>query len=144
MYDLKTFQINNLTVDYSGINPVHLPEGFAEDLLVEVEGTLDAAGGEMTCNMRLNSGMRSVKRIPIRSKCSVSSRMLNRLRGSLWAIKWCKSMQTPNSWTGMQTDILPGAKLEAEGYLEDGILFADEVEFWGPDQIEVEGLVTDS
>ena len=33
--------------------------------------------------------------------------------------------------------------LEAEGSLEGGILFAQEVEFWEPDQIEVEGLVTD-
>ena len=34
-------------------------------------------------------------------------------------------------------------KLEAEGSLVDGILFAEEIEFWEPDQIEVEGLVTD-
>ena len=39
--------------------------------------------------------------------------------------------------------LLTGAKLEAEGYLEDGVLYADEVEFWGPDQFEVEGVVTE-
>ncbi|MBT8366442.1 MAG: hypothetical protein KJP23_17230, partial [Deltaproteobacteria bacterium] len=38
--------------------------------------------------------------------------------------------------------IQPGVKLEAEGSLEGGILFAWEIEFWKPDQIEVEGLVT--
>jgi hypothetical protein len=39
------------------------------------------------------------------------------------------------------SDIAPGQKLEAEGSLVDGILFADEIEFWEPDQIEVEGIV---
>ena len=43
---------------------------------------------------------------------------------------------------GTADDIALGVKLEAEGTLEGGILFADEVEFWEPDQIEVEGLVT--
>ena len=44
---------------------------------------------------------------------------------------------------GTQDDIIPGAKLEAEGSLVDGILYAWEIEFWEPDQVEVEGLVTD-
>jgi hypothetical protein len=44
---------------------------------------------------------------------------------------------------GTADDIALGVKLEAVGTLEGGILFADEVEFWDPDQIEVEGLVTD-
>ncbi|MEE9610986.1 MAG: DUF5666 domain-containing protein, partial [Desulfatiglandales bacterium] len=39
--------------------------------------------------------------------------------------------------------IQPGVKLEAEGSLEGGILFAWEIEFWEPDQIEVEGIVTE-
>jgi hypothetical protein len=43
---------------------------------------------------------------------------------------------------GTAGDIALGVKLEAEGSLEGGILFAQEVEFWEPDQIEVEGLVT--
>ncbi len=42
---------------------------------------------------------------------------------------------------GMAEDVAPGVKLEAEGVLVDGILFADEIEFWDPDQIEVEGIV---
>ena len=46
--NLKTFQVNDLTVNYSGIDTDNLPAGFAEGLWVEVEGTLDAAGGEMT------------------------------------------------------------------------------------------------
>jgi surface antigen len=43
---------------------------------------------------------------------------------------------------GTAGNIALGVKLEAEGSLEGGILFAQEVEFWEPDQIEVEGLVT--
>ena len=44
---------------------------------------------------------------------------------------------------GNADDIILGAKLEAEGSLVDGILIADEIEFWEPDQIEVEGFVTE-
>jgi hypothetical protein len=44
---------------------------------------------------------------------------------------------------GDPSDIRPGQKLEAEGSLEDGILIAVEIEFWEPDQIEVEGIVAD-
>jgi hypothetical protein len=43
---------------------------------------------------------------------------------------------------GTQEDIAPGVKLEAEGCLVDGILHAWEIEFWEPDQVEVEGVVT--
>ena len=42
---------------------------------------------------------------------------------------------------GEPSDITPGQLLEAEGSLEDGILVAVEIEFWEPDQIEVEGIV---
>ena len=34
-----------------------------------------------------------------------------------------------------------GQKLEAEGSLVDGILIAVEIEFWEPDQTEVEGII---
>ena len=44
---------------------------------------------------------------------------------------------------GTAGDIAEGKKLEAEGTLESGVLVATEVEFWEPDQIEVEGEVTD-
>jgi hypothetical protein len=44
----KTFEINNLTVNYTSIAG-DLPQGIpAEDQFVEVEGTLDALGGVMT------------------------------------------------------------------------------------------------
>ena len=45
---LKTFKINDLTVDYSSADTSALPGNVpADDLLVEVEGTLDATGGVM-------------------------------------------------------------------------------------------------
>ena len=43
---------------------------------------------------------------------------------------------------GSPEDLEPGVKVEVEGSLVDGVLFAEEVEFWDPDQIEVEGIVT--
>jgi hypothetical protein len=39
-------------------------------------------------------------------------------------------------------DIVPGMKLEAEGELAGDILYAWEIEFWEPDQIEIKGLVS--
>ena len=50
--------------------------------------------------------------------------------------------QAPHQRLGIIEASTLRQKLEAEGSLEDGILFAWEVEFWEPDQIEVEGLVT--
>jgi hypothetical protein len=44
---------------------------------------------------------------------------------------------------GTLQDIELGVKLEAEGILTDGILHAHEIEFWEPDQIELEGIVTE-
>jgi hypothetical protein len=44
---------------------------------------------------------------------------------------------------GVPSDIRPGQRIEAEGSLKDGILTAVEIEFWRPDQIEVEGIVND-
>jgi hypothetical protein len=44
---------------------------------------------------------------------------------------------------GTQANVALGVKLEAEGTLVDGVILATEIEFWGPNQIEVEGFVTD-
>jgi hypothetical protein len=42
---LKTFAVNDLTVDYSSADTSSLPGGIpADGLLVEVQGTLDSAG----------------------------------------------------------------------------------------------------
>ena len=136
----RNFEINDLIVDYSGIEPADLPEGFAENLLVEVEGTLDAAGGVMTAvSIELGDDIGEadadqievlgfVKYVVSPSRFIVGNQVVQ-LEGDSEFVD------------GDAADIVVGAKLEAEGYLEDGILYADEVEFWGPDQIEVEDFV---
>ena len=140
--DLKTFEINALTVDYSLILSGDLPQGFADGLLVEVEGTLDAAGGEMLAtSIELGDEIGDGNSDQIEVLGFVTD------IGSAFEFTVGNQVVQFDATTlfvdGTPADVLPGAKLEAEGRLVDGILFADEIEFWGPDQIEVEGLVTD-
>jgi len=138
--DAKTFEINDLTVNYASIDSGSLPEGFADDLLVEVEGTLDAAGGEMRAtSIELGD--------EIGDGDSDQVEVLGFVTDIGSAFEFTVGNQKVQFDTttlfvdGKPEDILLGAKLEAEGLLVDGILFADEIEFWGPDQIEVEGIV---
>jgi hypothetical protein len=138
--DLKTFEINNLTVKYASIKSGDLPEGFDDGLLVEVEGTLDAAGGEMRATSielgdEIGDGnsdqievLGFVTDVTPDFKFTVGNQVVQFDANTLFV-------------DGAPEDILLGAKLEAEGSLVDGILFADEIEFWEPDQIEVEGIV---
>ncbi len=138
--NLKTFEINDLAVDYASIDSGSLPQGFADGLLVEVEGTLDATGGEMLATSieigdAIGDGnsdqievLGFVTDILSEFEFRVGNQMVKFDAATLFV-------------DGTPADILLGAKLEAEGRLVDGILFADEIEFWGPDQIEVEGIV---
>jgi hypothetical protein len=140
--DLKTFEVNDLRVDYSLILSGDLPQGFADGLLVEVEGTLDAAGGEMlAASIELGDEIGDGNSDQIEVLGFVTD------IGSAFEFTVGNQVVQFDATTlfvdGTAADILLGAKLEAEGRLVDGILFADEIEFWGPDQIEVEGLVTD-
>jgi len=140
--DLETFQVNDLIVDYSGIDPDDLPTDFTDGSWVEVEGTLDAAGGEMTAQS-IEPGdaiddvdsdqievLGFVTNVDSATEFTIGNQMVQ-VDGNTEYVD------------GDSADISIGIKLEAEGYLEDGILYADEVEFWGPDQVELEGLVTD-
>jgi hypothetical protein len=137
--DLKTFMINGLKINYSSIAN-DLPQGIpADDLFVEVEGRL-AAGGEMlamTIELADELGgedgdefeiMGFVTDIVSDFEFMVGNQMVQFDTTTLFV-------------DGTPEDILLGAKLEAEGSLENGILIADEIEFWQPDQIEVEGIV---
>jgi len=140
--DLKTFEVNDLRVDYSLILSGDLPQGFADGLLVEVEGTLDAAGGEMlAASIELGDDIGEGNSDQIEVLGFVTD------IGSAFEFTVGNQVVQFDATTlfvdGTAADILLGAKLEAEGRLVDGILFADEIELWGPDQIEVEGLVTD-
>ena len=138
--DQKTFEVNDLTVDYSLILSGDLPQGFADGLLVEVEGTLDAAGGEMRAtSIELGDEIGDGNSDQIEVLGFVTD------IGSAFEFTVGNQMVQFDATTlfvdGTSADILLGAKLEAEGRLVDGILFADEIELWGPDQIEVEGIV---
>jgi hypothetical protein len=139
---LKTFEINDLTVNYALIDSGDLPQGFDDGLLVEVEGTLEAAGGEMRATSielgdEIGDGnsdqievLGFVTDVVSDFEFTVGNQVVQFDANTLFV-------------DGKPEDILLGAKLEAEGSLVDGVLFADEIEFWKPDQIEVEGFVTD-
>ncbi len=138
--DLKTFMINSLRIDYSSISS-NLPEGIpAEDQFVEVEGRL-AAGGEMIA-MRIELAaelggedgdefeiMGFITDIVSDFEFTVGNQVVQTEEDTIFV-------------DGIREDIALGVKLEAEGSLVDGILIAEEIEFWEPNQIEVEGLVS--
>ncbi len=137
-----TFLINGLEVDYSD-SGVSLPgEPLENGLLVEVEGILDGTG--------LNMFAQSI---------SIEDDIGEENADEVEVTGFVTAVASPDEFTvgtqdvvveagaefvdGTQADIALGVKLEAEGTLEDGILFAEEIEFWLPDQIEVEGELTE-
>jgi len=137
----RTFEINDLTVDYSGADTSGLPGGMLlEGLFVEVEGMLDS--GEMLAEV-----------VELEDELDVEDADEIEVTGFVTEILSVSEFTIGNQvvqWDGETEfvdgeadDIAPGQKLEAEGSLENGILVAEEIEFWEPDQIEVEGLVTD-
>jgi len=136
----ETFKINDLTVDYSAADTSGLPGGEpVEGLFVEVEGTL--AAGDLRADV-----------IELGDELEVED------AGEIEVTGFVTEALAPNEFTvgnqvvhtdintvfvdGTPLDIAPGKKLEAEGRLIGGILFAWEIEFWEPDQVEVEGEVT--
>jgi hypothetical protein len=140
---LETFEINDLAVDYSFADTTGLPGGVLTDgLLVEVEGTLDATGGQMLAtDIELGDalGDEDVGQIEVMGFVTEFISVFNFTVGNQVVQADADAVFVD----GTPNDIAPGVKLEAEGSRSDGILFAEEIEFWGPDQIEVEGFVTD-
>jgi hypothetical protein len=139
---MKIFQINDLTVDYSLADSSRLPGGIPVDgLLVEVQGTLDAAGAEMLATeIRLADELSAddVDQIEVTgfvtdfvssSAFTVGNLQVQSDAGTLFA-------------DGTPANVALGVKLEVSGILSNGVLYAKEIEFWEPNQIEVEGLVT--
>jgi hypothetical protein len=139
----ETFEINALTVDYSSADTSGLPGGVpALGLFVEVEGTLEAISSEMLADViELGDELEPEDADEIEVTGFVTK--------VVSAFDFTVGTQVVRTDTdtvfvdGTADDIVLGQKLEAVGTLEGGILFAYEVEFWDPDQIEVEGLVTD-
>jgi hypothetical protein len=141
--DMQTFMINNLVVNYALADTSQLPQGApAGGQQVEVEGTLGAIDGEMLAiNIELADSLASesadefevmgiVTAVTTISEFTLGAQAVVVEEGAIVV-------------DGELTDIAPGVKLEAEGTLIDGILYAHEIEFWLPDQIEVEGIVTE-
>jgi len=140
---LETFEINDLTVDYSMADTSGLPGGVpAEGLLVEVEGVLDPTGAVMLADViQLGDELdaEDVDEVEVRGFVTDFVSAFEFTVGT----QVVQTDALTQFVDGTAADIALGVKLEAEGTLEGGILFANEVEFWEPDQIEVEGLVTD-
>jgi len=141
--DLQTFKINDLTVDYSLADTSSLPGGaLANGLQVEVDGTLDATGGQMLATKIEPGDVLGAKNADeievIGFVTNVVTNMEFTLGNQVVVVE--KGARIVD---GVIADIADGVKLEAAGTLVDGILYAHEIEFWGPDQIEVEGVVTD-
>jgi hypothetical protein len=141
--DLQTFRINELTVNYSSADTGNLPGGVpANGLFVEVEGNLDAAGSEMLATdieLADELGFEDSDQIEVIGFVTDFVSVFEFTIGT-------QTVQTDADTIfidGTPDDIAPGVKLEAEGSLANGILMAEEVEFWEPDQIEIEGFVTD-
>jgi hypothetical protein len=139
---MKIFQINDLIVDYSLADSSRLPGGIPVDgLLVEVQGTLDAAGAEMLATeIRLADELSAddVDQIEVTgfvtdfassSAFTVGNLQVRSDAGTLFV-------------DGTPANVALGVKLEVSGILSNGVLYAAEIEFWEPNQIEVEGLVT--
>jgi hypothetical protein len=140
---LETFKINDLTVDYSSADISGLPGGVpADGLLVEVEGTLDPGTGEMLADVIELGDELDTEDV---DEIEVTGFVTDFVSAFEFTVG-TQVVRTDADTVfvdGTAGDIALGVKLEAEGSLEGGILFAYEVEFWEPDQIEVEGLVTD-
>jgi Domain of unknown function (DUF5666) len=138
--NLKTFMINSLKVNYPSIADT-LPAGIpADGLYVEVTGTIDAGSGEMHAT-----------KIQLEDELDVEEGEQFEITGFVTHLVSAFEFTVGNQVVrtdantlfvdGASDDLALGAKLEVEGSLVDGIFLADEVEFWKPDQIEVEGLV---
>ena len=141
--DLMTFAINNLTVDYLFADTSGLPDGVLnEGMLVEVDGSLDETGAVLLASaVELDHGLDTENADQI----EIAGFVTDVVSTSEFMVGNQAVIIDPEAIfvDGTQEDIIPGVKLEAEGSLVDGILHAWEVEFWEPDQVEVEDAVTD-
>ena len=139
---LETFEINNITVDYSSADTSALPGGEpAEGLFVEVEGTLTPTDEILADSVEPGDELD----VEDSDEIEIEGFVTDASMAPAEFIVGNQVVQTDASTLyvdGDQGDIAPGQKLEAEGTLVNGILLATEVEFWEPDQIEVEGDVT--
>jgi len=137
-----TFLINGLMVDYSSADTSGLPHGLPADaLLVEAQGIVDSTGVNMfATQIDLEDEIEAVNADEVE--------VMGFVTGFVSADEFTVGNQIvlveidAEFVDGTPQDVAPGVKLEAEGILEDGILYAEEIEFWEPNQSEIEGIVT--
>jgi hypothetical protein len=138
----RTFRVNALLVDYALAETGLLPGGApAEGLLVEIEGTYDQSNEIMEAAAIRPADeldVDDVGQIEIMGFVTEFTSIYNFVVGN----QPVQVNTDAEIVDGTIADISLGVKLEAEGTLADGILYAHEIEFWEPNQIEVEGLVT--
>jgi cytochrome c-type biogenesis protein CcmE len=143
--DLETFTINGLSIDYSAISDDDLPDGIpADNQFVEVQG--EFVGGELiadTIELADELDGEDGDEVEIMGFVTevISENDIIKFKLGNQEVHVDSDPEIVEYVDGDPGDIAPGQLLEAEGSLEDGILFAVEIEFWEPDQIEVEGIV---
>jgi hypothetical protein len=142
--DLETFTINGLTIDYSVIAD-DLPEGIpADDQFVEVQGEL-VAGELIATSIALADELdgEDGDQIEIMGFVTeiISENDIIKFKVGNQEVHADSDPDVVVYVDGEPGDITPGQLLSAEGSLEDGILVAVEIEFWEPDQTEVEGII---
>ena len=142
--DLETFMINDLIIDYSLISD-ELTDGIpADDQFVEVQGEL-VAGEIIAETIELADELDGedgdeVEIMGFVTKV-ISENDIIKFKIGNQEVHVDSDPETVIYVDGAPSDITPGQLLSAEGSLEDGILVAVEIEFWEPDQTEVEGIV---
>jgi cytochrome c-type biogenesis protein CcmE len=142
--DLETFMINGLRIDYSAISN-DLPEGIpADDQFVEVQGEL-VAGELIAMRIELADELSGEDgdQIEIMGFVTeiISENDIIKFKVGNQEVHADSDPDVVVYVDGEPSDIKPGQLLGAEGSLVDGILVAVEIEFWEPDQTEVEGIV---
>ena len=141
--DLETFMINDLIIDYSSSED--LPEDIpADGQFVEVQGEL-VAGELIATSIALGDELdgEDGDQIEIMGFVTqiISENDIIKFKVGNQEVHADSDPDVVIYVDGDPNDIAPGQLLSAEGSLEDGILVAIEIEFWEPDQTEVEGIV---
>ncbi len=137
-----TFLINGLLVDYSDPDVILPDEPLENGQLVEVEGIVDLTGLNMfaqSISIEDDIGEENADEVEVTGFVTAVDSTDEFTVGTQEVVVEMGAVFVD----GTQADIVLGVKLEAEGTLEDGILYAEEIEFWLPDQIELEGILTE-
>ncbi len=136
-----TFLINGLLVGYADPDVILPNEPLEDGLLVEAEGVVDHTGVRMfaqSISIEDDIGAENADEVEVTGFVTAVVSTDEFTVGTQYVVVEAGAVFVD----GARADIALGVKLEAEGNLEDGILYAEEIEFWLPDQIELEGILT--